>query len=83
MVLQLHAVHAVYAGPAPLHPVELAQCLDDGSSSIQVSSILSGLHHTQYDNDDSNINDNSNNNISNSDNDNYNDDGGIMIIITR
>ena len=43
MIFQLCAVHAVHAGPAALHPVQLVQSLDDGCSSIQIPSVLSSL----------------------------------------
>ena len=43
VILQLCAVHAVHAGPAPLHPVQLIQGLDDGCTGIQIPSVLSGL----------------------------------------
>ena len=45
VVLQLRAVHAVHAGPTSLHPIQLVQGLDDGCSSIQIPSVLSGLHY--------------------------------------
>lgn len=43
VVLQLPGVHALHAGPASIHPVQIVQSLNDGNSSIQVHRVLGCL----------------------------------------
>lgn len=43
VVLQLPAVHALHAGPAPFHPVQTKEGIHDGSPSIQKLGVLRRL----------------------------------------
>ena len=43
VVRQLPGMHALHAGPASIHPVQIVQSLNDGNSSIQVHRVLGCL----------------------------------------
>ena len=44
VVLQLPGLHALHAGPPPLHPIQSKQRVHDGCPSIQELCILRRLH---------------------------------------